>query len=49
MDDILKATAKCFSKNFESLSEKELPILKFFNEIGITDLSEDKFKKAFLN
>jgi len=47
MDDILKATAKCFSKNFESLSEKELPILKFFNEIGITDLSEDKFKKAF--
>ncbi|TXE21340.1 ABC transporter substrate-binding protein [Psychroflexus gondwanensis] len=49
MDDILKATAKCFSKDFESSSEKELPILKFFNEIGITDLSEDKFKKAFLN
>lgn len=49
MDNILKATAKCFHKNFKSSAEKELPILKFFNEIGITDLSEDKFKKAFLN
>lgn len=49
MDDILKATAKCFHNDFESLAEKELPILHFFNEIGITDLSEEKFKKAFLN
>jgi ABC-type nitrate/sulfonate/bicarbonate transport system substrate-binding protein len=48
MDDILKATSTCFHPNFQSEAEKELPILKFFNEIGITDLSEDKFKSAFL-
>lgn len=49
MDDILKATARCFHKDFKSSAEKELPILHFFNEIGITNLSEDKFKNAFLN
>lgn len=49
MDDILKATARCFYKDFKSSAEKELPILHFFNEIGITNLSEDKFKNAFLN
>jgi putative hydroxymethylpyrimidine transport system substrate-binding protein len=49
MDDILKATAKCFHKDFKSSADKELPILKFFNKIEITDLSEDKFRKAFLN
>lgn len=49
MDDILKTTAECFHKNFESSSKKELPILKYFKDIGITDLSEDQFKNAFLN
>ncbi|WP_019039064.1 ABC transporter substrate-binding protein [Psychroflexus tropicus] len=49
MDEILKATSKCFYKNFESSAEKELPILNFFNDIGITDLSENEFRKAFLH
>ena len=49
MDDILKATASCFRKGFESSAERELPILHFFNAIGITDLSEDEFRKAFIN
>jgi len=49
MDDILKATASCFRKEFDSSAERELPILHFFNEIGITNLSEDEFRKAFIN
>lgn len=49
MDDILKATMNCFDSCFTSNSESELPILKFFQEIGITDLSEERFKTAFLN
>lgn len=49
MDDILKATMSCFEYRFSSNSESELPILKFFQEIGITDLSEERFKTAFLN
>ena len=49
MDDILKATASCFRREFESSAERELPILDFFNAIGITDLSENEFRKAFIN
>ena len=47
MDDILKTTAACFDKGFKSDLKKALPILNFFKEIGITDLSEDRFKNAF--
>lgn len=49
MDDILKATMGCFKYTFTSNSQDELPILEFFREIGITELSEDRFKTAFLN
>ncbi|WP_202946878.1 ABC transporter substrate-binding protein [Nitritalea halalkaliphila] len=47
-DDILVHTARCFDPEFESSYEKELPILHFFNEIGITNLEESRFKTAFL-
>lgn len=48
MDDILRATMKCFNSDFTSNYAKELPILEFFREIGITDLETDVFKTAFL-
>ena len=49
MDDILRATMECFDLNFSSSFAKELPILEFFNEIGITNLNAQTFKTAFLN
>ncbi|MGM0622663.1 MAG: ABC transporter substrate-binding protein [Campylobacterota bacterium] len=49
MDQILEETAKCFDPKFSSSYEKELPILEFFQEIGITDLDKNKFKTAFLH
>jgi len=49
MDEILKATAKCFDSNFTSSAKLELPVLEFFNSIGISDLSKEKFETAFLN
>lgn len=49
MNDILKETAKCFKPNFTSSFQEKLPILHFFNKIGVTDLPENDFKKAFLN
>jgi len=48
MDDILKATIECFQEKFVSSSEKALPILDFFREIGITDLEPERLKSAFL-
>ncbi|MDD5716833.1 MAG: ABC transporter substrate-binding protein [Sulfuricurvum sp.] len=48
MDDILHATMACFNPIFASHYEKELPILEFFTEIGITNLDVEKFKTAFL-
>lgn len=48
MDDILNATIECFNPEFRSDHTKELPILNFFTEIGITDLSPKRFKTAFL-
>lgn len=48
MDDILTATLECFHSDFHSLASEQEPILKFFTEIGITDLPYDDFKKAFL-
>lgn len=48
MDDILKATMQCFRPGFKSSALKELPILEFFREIGITDLSNERFQSAFL-
>jgi hypothetical protein len=48
MDDILRASITCFNPDFTSSYEKELPILEFFREIGITDLDPDTFKSAFL-
>jgi putative hydroxymethylpyrimidine transport system substrate-binding protein len=48
-DEILSETSKCFDKDFTSSADNELPILEFFNEIGITDLPEEKFRKAFIN
>ena len=48
MDEIIEETAKCFNKNFSSSYQKELPILEFFKEIGISQLEEEKFKTAFL-
>jgi hypothetical protein len=47
-DAILKQTAKCFYPNFRSDFRSELPILHFFREIGITQLSEEDFRAAFL-
>jgi len=48
MDDILRATLECFNPDFESNYTKELPILEFFTEIGITSLDTELFKTAFL-
>jgi putative hydroxymethylpyrimidine transport system substrate-binding protein len=48
MDDILLSTMECFHPDFASDFEKELPILEFFREIGITDLDSHTFKTAFL-
>jgi len=48
-EEIMAETSKCFRKDFKSSAERELPILEFFNEIGITDLPEEKFRKAFIN
>ena len=47
-DAILKQTAKCFYPDFRSDFRSELPILHFFREIGITQLSEEDFRAAFL-
>lgn len=49
MDDILDATMSCFHADFASVAQKELPILDFFTEIGITSLEQNKFKGAFLS
>lgn len=49
MDDILRATIKCFDPEFSSNYAKELPILEFFTEIGVTSLGKNDFKNAFLN
>jgi hypothetical protein len=49
MDDILHATMECFNPNFISSYTKELPILEFFTEIGVTTLDKNDFKKAFLS
>jgi ABC-type nitrate/sulfonate/bicarbonate transport system substrate-binding protein len=48
MNDILLATMECFNPDFTSSYAKELPILEFFREIGITDLDTGSFKTAFL-
>lgn len=48
MDDILRATLKCFDENYSSNYAQSLPILKFFREIGITTLDDERFKTAFL-
>ena len=48
MDEILKATAVCFKQDFESVASREIPILEFFNKIGVSDLSREKFETAFL-
>lgn len=48
MDDILHATIECFNPDFGSHYAKELPILEFFTEIGITSLDTQRFKTAFL-
>lgn len=47
MDRILKATMQCFRPGFTSNALQELPILEFFREIGITDLSNERFQSAF--
>lgn len=49
MDDILRATIECFNPHFSSNYEQELPILEFFQEIGITTLDTNRFKTAFLD
>lgn len=48
MDDILKDTMGRFDAHYASEAEKSAPILHFFNEIGVTNLSEEKFHTAFL-
>ena len=48
MDDIIDATIGCFDESFESNFEKQLPVLEFFNDIKISNLSKDEFRKAFL-
>lgn len=48
IDDILRATIACFNAGFRSDYAKELPILEFFTEIGITNLSPETFKTGFL-
>lgn len=47
-DAILRQTATCFYEDFRSDHRDELPILHFFREIGITELSEKDFRQAFL-
>ena len=49
MDDILRATLKCFDAHYSSNYEQSLPILGFFREIGITTLDDERFKTAFLH
>ena len=49
MDDILRATLKCFYENYSSYYKKSLPVLEFFREIGITSLEDERFKTAFLH
>lgn len=49
MDDILRATIRCFNPDFSSSYTKELPILEFFTEIGVTTLDKNDFKNAFLS
>jgi len=48
MDDILDATMSCFDANYVSQSEREMPILDFFTQIGITALKPESFRAAFL-
>lgn len=48
MDDILRATLKCFDDKYSSNYAQSLPILEFFREIGITSLDDERFKTAFL-
>lgn len=48
-DEILVATSKCFHKDFSSSAKQQYPILEFFNEIKVSDLSKEKFANAFLN
>lgn len=49
MDNILRATIHCFNPDFTSSYTKELPILEFFTEIGVTTLDKNDFKNAFLH
>lgn len=49
MDEILVQTAQCFDVNFTSSYAKELPILEFFRQIGISDLDKERFKTAFIH
>lgn len=48
MDDILDATMTCFDPEYASQSARELPILDFFTQIGITTLKPESFRGAFL-
>lgn len=48
MDDIIIATIDCFDESFSSDHRKELPMLEFFRQLGITDLTQQQFKTAFL-
>jgi ABC-type nitrate/sulfonate/bicarbonate transport system substrate-binding protein len=48
MDDILHATIPCFRTDFDSEFQKALPVLEFFQEIGITSLKASTFREAFL-
>ncbi|MGM0533650.1 MAG: ABC transporter substrate-binding protein [Campylobacterota bacterium] len=48
MDEILQETSKCFRSGFASSYAKELPILEFFRQIGISNLAKEQFKTAFL-
>ncbi len=49
MDDIIEATIACFDADFRSEFDAQLPILEFFREINITNLSSQEFKSAFLS
>lgn len=49
MDEIIEATIECFDSNFNSSYESELPILNFFREIGVTQLTKERFKTSFLS
>lgn len=48
MDDIILATIDCFNENYTSDHTKELPMLEFFRQLGITNLTDEEFKTAFL-